>query len=240
MVQLLNNVTRLIAGVTVLDTPIINASIALAQQSLPLNGFNHVMRAWINGQALINHLPAKNRSHIDVEAFSVAAILHDLGWAFNTSFVSDDKWFEVDGAEAAKSFIRNRTQAEEWDDHRVQLVWDAIALHTSTDIAKFKQPEVLYTSAGTILELIGPELAKEQWGDIITVNQTQWENILDAFPRSQFRDYLFDTLTHFCREKPQTTYNNGLYSIGEKYVAGYNATGHQMVDILESVMAADE
>lgn len=80
MVQLLNHVTRLIAGDTVPDTALINASIALAQQSLPTDGFNHVMRAWLNGQALINHLPSENRSAVDTEALSVAAILHDLGW----------------------------------------------------------------------------------------------------------------------------------------------------------------
>ena len=80
MVLFMNTVTRLVAGVTVPDTPLINASIALAQRSLPANGFNHVMRAWLNGQALINHLPIENRSRIDTEAFGVAAILHDLGW----------------------------------------------------------------------------------------------------------------------------------------------------------------
>lgn len=83
--------------------------------------------------------------------------------AFNTSFVSKDRWFEVDGAEAARDFIRNSTHSSEWDEHRVQLVWDAIALHTNADIAKFKQPEVQYTSAGTILELVGPDVARQQW-----------------------------------------------------------------------------
>lgn len=80
MVQFLHHMTRIIAGVTVPDTPLINASIELAQESLPTNGFNHVMRAWLNGQAIINHLPPHNRSVIDVEAFGVATILHDLGW----------------------------------------------------------------------------------------------------------------------------------------------------------------
>jgi hypothetical protein len=178
--------TRLIAGVTVPDTPLINASIALAQENLPINGFHHVMRAWLNGQAIINHLPPNNRSVIDVEAFGVATILHDLGWyvptsflgllhlvisfpffadecrAFNTSFVSNDNLFEVDGAQAARDFIHN-VGGSGWDEHRLQLVWDAIALHTNPDIAKFKQPEVAFTSAGTLSEVVGPELAKQQF-----------------------------------------------------------------------------
>lgn len=80
MVRIFHHLTRIIAGVTVPDTPLINASIALAQDSLPENGFNHVMRAWLNGQAIINHLPSYARSVVDEEAFGVAAILHDLGW----------------------------------------------------------------------------------------------------------------------------------------------------------------
>jgi hypothetical protein len=76
--------------------------------------------------------------------------------------VSNDKWFEVDGAQAATDFIRN-VGGSGWDVHRLQLVWDAIALHTNADIAKFKQPEVALTSAGTFSELVGPELAKQQF-----------------------------------------------------------------------------
>ncbi|KAH7109114.1 hypothetical protein B0J11DRAFT_500009 [Dendryphion nanum] len=235
MVQILSYMTRIIAGVTVPDTSLINASITLAQNSLPTNGFNHVMRAWLNGQAMINHLPLVNRSVVDVEAFGVATILHDLGWAFNTSFVSHDRWFEVDGAKAARDFVRN-FGGNEWDEHRLQLVWDAIALHTNPDIAKFKQPEVALTSAGTFTEVVGPELAKQQFGDLITVNQTEWETILEAFPRTRFRSYFIGTLAHLCQLKPQTTYDSFLAGFGEKYVPKYNKTGHRVVDLIDTVL----
>jgi hypothetical protein len=90
------------------------------------------------------------------------SFLTDVHRAFNTSFVSTDRWFEVDGAQAARAFIRGASGGE-WDEDRLQLVWDAIALHTNADIAKFKQPEVIYTSAGTFSEIVGPELAKTQF-----------------------------------------------------------------------------
>jgi hypothetical protein len=184
--------------------------------------------------------------------------------AFNTTFVSQYRWFEVDGAEGAKNFIHSSASANEWNEHRIQLVWDAIALHTNVDLAKYKQPEVLYTSAGTFTELVGIEPAKQQWvrkslpirllrivayiyvclltfvqGDLITVNQTEWDTILDAFPRTQFRDYLFGTLAHLCSSKPQTTYDNFLSGIGEKFVPGYNSTGHRTADFLTSVPILD-
>lgn len=72
--------TRVIAGISVPNTSLINSSIALARAALPDEGYNHVMRSWLNGQAIVNKLPEVNRSRIDEEAFSVAAILHDLGW----------------------------------------------------------------------------------------------------------------------------------------------------------------
>ena len=84
MVAILPHLTRVIAGVTVPDTPLINASIDLAHASLPTHGFNHVMRAWLNGQAIINHLPPKERKVIDSEGFGVAAILHDMGWSVSS------------------------------------------------------------------------------------------------------------------------------------------------------------
>ncbi|KAF2872254.1 hypothetical protein BDV95DRAFT_627996 [Massariosphaeria phaeospora] len=229
--------TRLIAGVTVPDTPLINASIALAQESLPINGFHHVMRAWLNGQAIINHLPSVNRSAVDMEAFGVATILHDLGWAFNTSFVSADKWFEVDGAQAARDFIRNSGASEsEWDAHRLQLVWDAVALHTNPAIAAFKQPEVVYTSAGTFTEVVGPEQARTIFGDVITVTQTEWEAILEAYPRTKFRSYFLGTLATLCQIKPLTTYDNFLAGFGDKFVPGYNKTGKRTVDLIDAVL----
>lgn len=163
----------------------------------------------------------------------------------------------MDGAEGAKSFLQSNASASEWDAHRVQLVWDSIALHTNPNIATYKQPEVTYTSVGTFTELIGPDAAKELLvndlfshqttssltriqGDLITINQTEWDAILEAYPRSQFRDYFFETLGHLCTYKPQTTYDNFLRGIGEKIVPGYNASGHTNADFFLSVPMPDD
>lgn len=83
--------------------------------------------------------------------------------AFNTSFVSPDKRFEVDGANAARDHVKAKGGKDWKNKHRVQLIWDAIALHTTRDIALYKEIEVQLTSAGTLTELIGPELARQTW-----------------------------------------------------------------------------
>jgi hypothetical protein len=68
------------------------------------------------------------------------------------------------------------------------------------------------------------------------VTQAEWENILEAFPRSHFKDYFIGTLANLCRLKPQVTYDNFLAGFGENYVPGYNKTGHRIVDLIEAVL----
>lgn len=83
--------------------------------------------------------------------------------AFNTSFISPDKRFEVDGANAARDHVKSKGGKDWKDKHRVQLIWDAIALHTTRDIALYKEIEVQLTSAGTLTELVGPDIARTTW-----------------------------------------------------------------------------
>ncbi|KAJ4293990.1 hypothetical protein N0V90_007679 [Kalmusia sp. IMI 367209] len=209
--------TRVIAGIPVPNTPLINSSIALARAALPDEGYNHVMRSWLNGQAIINKLPEANRSQIDQEAFSVAAILHDLGWSDNPEYISEDKRFEIDGAMAARTFIQQHG-GPSWTPHRIQLVWDAIALHTSSSIARYKEKEVAITSGGIWTELFGPTTSKDFFGELITVEQEQWDRIVQEFPRTSFQSYFTDVFIHLVEVKPNTTYDNFASDFGEDLV----------------------
>ena len=76
----------------------------------------------------------------------MAAILHDLGFPIghppHSDVISKDNRFEVDGANAAREFLKREAESSEWDKHRLQLVWDAIALHTIGTVVFHKEPEV--------------------------------------------------------------------------------------------------
>jgi hypothetical protein len=150
--------TRVIAGVTVIDTPIVRASIDFARSHLDDDIYNHVMRAWILGAVMIN----KNstlREVVDVEVHALGTILHDLGWDRrpNSDTVSSDKRFEVDGAIAAREFIRRHEHGKNWEERRVQLVWDSIALHAERKIAYFKEQEVQMVSRSSALDISGAD-----------------------------------------------------------------------------------
>ena len=104
--------TRLLAGVSVPDTPTISRAIEFAREKSEPYLFNHVMRSWLFAALLAQR---KQTAH-DSEVLAVTTILHDLGLseAFNGALR-----FEVEGANAARAFARN----EGIDERRAQLIW---------------------------------------------------------------------------------------------------------------------
>src|SRR5215813_11064301 len=105
--------TRVLAGVSVLDTPLISRAIEFARERSEPYLFNHAMRSWLFAALLAER---KQTVH-DAEVLAVTTILHDIGL---TDSFDGPLRFEVEGANAARNFARN----EGVDDHRTQLIWD--------------------------------------------------------------------------------------------------------------------
>ena len=82
--------------------------------------FNHVLRTYLFGELLGRAKGLK----FDSELFYLGAVLHDLG---QTERFMGRQRFEVDGADAAAEFLKDKGVPEE----SVEVVWDAVALHTS-------------------------------------------------------------------------------------------------------------
>jgi HD superfamily phosphodiesterase len=75
---------------------------------------------------------------VDEEAAFCAAVLHDLGLV--PPYRRDNR-FELDGAEAARDFCSKHRVPPE----RADLIWEAIALHTSAGIATRLANEIRLT-----------------------------------------------------------------------------------------------
>ena len=224
--------TRVIAGITVPDTPLINAAHALAREHLDDWAYNHVMRCWLLGFVIADRLP--DLGNRDRELHALAAILHDLGWDNKNTFVSPDKCFEVDGANAARAFVERYTTAAEWDRSRKQILWDAIALHTYPPVAMHKEPEVKATSLGISADFVGP--AGIPGGALPT---SEWQVIVNEFPRNGFKSGTVKLMCSFCRTKPETTYNNFVGDFGEEFVEGYTKVGKRAFDMVMNAVDAD-
>jgi len=157
------------------------------------------------------------RTHSLPELLAVSAILHDLGL---TDRYSAQERFEVDGANAARSFLKERGIPA----HQIQLVWDAIALHTTRCIALHKEPEVAMTHSGIFVDVLGAGLE--------LIPQDKLRAILAEFPRLSMKKQFLDCLCGVVRRKPATSYDNSLRDLGTRYVEGYAAPS--VADLLEN------
>jgi transposase-like protein len=193
-----------LAGIKVADSTLVRDAIELARTSSSPFLFNHAMRSWLFSVLIAERAQASP----DLEILAVATVLHDLG--LTDRFAAQDR-FEVDGANAARSFLDGHGIAKQ----HIQLVWDAIALHTTRSIALHKEPEVAFTHSGIAVDAIGAGL------DLIPKDKLR--AILTEFPRLSMKTELKACLCSIVRRKPESSYDNILRDFGIQYVDGYSA-----------------
>jgi hypothetical protein len=194
--------TRLLAGVSVPDTPLISSAIEYAREQSEPYLFNHVMRSWLFAVALA-HL---NQTAHDGEVLAVTIILHDLGLADN---FKGPLRFEVEGANAARKFARDAGL----DDRRAQLIWDGVALNSTPSIALYKEPEITLATMGIGLDWGG-------WGHE-ALTEANVAAIVAAFPRLEMKQQFTRAVCRIVETRPATTYDNFARDFGERFVPGY-------------------
>src|SRR3569833_133672 len=189
---------RTIAGVSVVDTPLVRAAQQYARDHGDEAVYKHIMRSWLFGTLMLQH-NATLDVLVDPEVHAVATILHALGFdrTPNSSVVSPDRRFEVDGAIAARDFVRQHPRGRSWEVRRVQLVWDAIALHSEPKIAFFKELDVQVVSKGVAMDFQGPTAG---------VTAAEYAAVLAEFPQSDLRGSVRETISWLCQTKPESTY----------------------------------
>ena len=194
----------ILAGIKVLDTTLVRDAVELSRSLLEPYLFNHVMRSWLFGILLSEGAkPAP-----DPELLAVSAVLHDLGL---TDRYTAENRFEVDGANAARAFLKDRGISTQ----QTQVVWDAIALHTTPSIALHKEPEVVMTHSGITVDVIGIGL------DRIPLDKLR--AVLTEFPRLVFKNQFKERLCSVVRRKPATSFDNVLRDFGSRYIEGFTA-----------------
>jgi len=194
--------TRLLAGVSVPDTPLISRAIEFARDRSEPYLFNHAMRSWLFAALFAQR---KKAAH-DAEVLAVTTILHDIGLA--ESFDGPLR-FEVEGANAARSFART----EGVDDRRAQLIWDGVALNSTPSISLYKEAEVALATLGIGLD----------WGGFGYESLTDAEvgEIVEAFPRLGMKERFTRAVCRIVETRPTTTYDNFARDFGERFVPGY-------------------
>jgi hypothetical protein len=193
---------RLLAGVSVPETELISRAIEFARERSEPYLFNHVMRSWLFAAILAQ----RNQTAHDREVLAVTTILHDLGLAEG---FDGPLRFEVEGANAARTFARN----EGLDERRAQLIWDGVALNSTPSISLYKEPEIALATMGIGLDWGG-------WG-YEAVSEPELNAIIEAFPRLGMKDRFTKAVCRIVKARPTTTYDNFARDFGERFVPAY-------------------
>ena len=131
----------------------------------------------------------------DPELLYCGCMFHDMGLSHRHS--SPNERFEVDGANAARDFLRNHG-IEQQD---VDTVWTAIALHTTPGIPKHMHPLIALVTAGVEMDVLG--IAYDQYGD------AERDAVVRTHPRgNQFKEEIIQTFYDGIKHKPDTTFGN--------------------------------
>lgn len=134
-----------IDGITVPDSKLCREITELVRDTESTLLFNHSNRVYYFGA-----LTGRRRGlNFDRELLYAGAMFHDMGLTSKHS--SQMERFEVDSANAARDFLRGRGVAPS----DIELVWTAIALHTTPSIPVHMHPVVALVTAGVEMDVLG-------------------------------------------------------------------------------------
>jgi hypothetical protein len=204
--------SRMLAGIQVPATPVIDRAMEYARQKSEPYLFNHVVRSWLFAVRIGQF---KNIEH-DAEVVAVGTLLHDI--TLNKDFAGPRR-FEVEGADLVRSFAMDLG----FDKRRAQLIWDSVALNSTPSIALHKEPEVALGTMGIGLDYGG-------FGLEAMITPVEMTAILQAFPRLEMKHRFAETCRHLVATRPETSSDNFLRDFGERFVPGYKPVS--TVDLL--------
>ncbi|UJW30095.1 HD domain-containing protein [Saccharothrix sp. AJ9571] len=126
----------------------------LAQRTQETYLLNHSLRSFLFAREAAAQEGRKPGRDYDVELTFLICVLHDMGL---TASATTDQRFEVAGADLAAEFLEQRGVT----DGRVDVVWDAIAQHTSPSylsspvFQRRRAPEIGIATGGIGIDVLG-------------------------------------------------------------------------------------
>ena len=153
--------------------------------------FNHSSRVYQFG-ALAG---VKRGLKFDRELLYAGAMFHDIG--LMPGYSSQDERFEVDGAHAARAFLRSHGIPEQ----DAYTVWTAIALHTTPGVPQHMHPVVALLTAGVEMDVLGLAYAD--------YSEAERGAVTSAFPRTaRFKEDIIQAFYDGIKHKPGSTFGN--------------------------------
>jgi hypothetical protein len=193
-----------IAGIQVPDSAMARAATQLVRDTEDDLLYNHSRRVFFWAA-----LTGERRGlKYDAELLYLGAMFHDMG--LTERYSSPDLRFEVDGANAAREFMKSYGIPE----RNVEDVWIAIALHTTPGIPEHMRPTIALVTAGVEMDVLG--IAYDRFS-----NQ-QRDDVCARHPREQdFKENIIDHFASGIKKKPLTTFGNVKADVLALKVPGY-------------------
>jgi HD superfamily phosphodiesterase len=183
--------TFTVEGICIPDTRLAREITRFVKDTEPALLFHHSSRVYYWGALAGKHRGVK----FDRELLYAGAMFHDMG--LTPAHSSAHERFEVDGANAARDFLRSHGI----DQHDIDTVWTAIALHTTPGIPQHMHPIVALVTAGVEMDVLG--LAYDEYSD------AERETVVHAHPRTErFKEDIIQAFYNGIKHKPDTTFGN--------------------------------
>jgi hypothetical protein len=178
-----------IAGIKIPDSQMAKDLTELIRDKEPDLLYHHSRRVYLFGA-----LTGQRKDLVyDPELLYVGAMFHDIG--LTEQYRNSMLRFEVDGANAARDFLRKYGVPES----SVEMVWDAIALHTTPGIPEHKKAVVALVTAGVEMDVLGFAYKK--------FDEQQRLGVVAAHPRgNQFKQDIIDAFYHGMAHRPASTF----------------------------------
>ena len=181
--------TFTVEGIRIPDTRLAREITQFVRNTEPALLFHHSSRVYYWGALAGKHRGLK----FDAELLYAGAMFHDLG--LTEAHRSAHQRFEVDGANAARDFLRGQGINRE----DVDTVWTAIALHTTPGIPPHMHPVIALVTAGVEMDVLG--LAYADYSD------AERETVVRAHPRSpRFKEDIIQAFYDGMKHRPETTF----------------------------------
>jgi hypothetical protein len=181
--------TLLVQGVSVPDSKLAGAITEMVRSTESPLLFHHSSRVYYWGA-----LAGKRRGlKFDAELLYAGAMFHDMG--LTQRYRSEHERFEVDGANAARDFLRSHGISEA----DIYTVWTAIALHTTPNIPPLMHPVVALVTAGVEMDVLG--IAYSDYADAVR------NDVVGAHPRTgQFKEDIIQAFYDGMKHRPDSTF----------------------------------
>jgi hypothetical protein len=203
-----------IGGVQVPDSRIANDAAELIRETTTPLIYHHSRRVFLFGSLQSRQLGIQP----DAELLYIAALFHDSGLV--PPYRGTAQRFELDSADAAKSFLTTNG----FSDTEADVVWTAIALHTTPEVPYKMAPVIAATTAGVETDVLGIRLD--------SLSQNEIDAVTAVHPRPDFKNEILRAFTDGFQERPDTTFGTMNADVLEHFVPNFHRI--DFVDVIKN------